>query len=222
MDSLSRFVDLVNRPAAEGHLDLVAALIGASFDRRADVGAVLIELDQLAGRFEPTFEALMAGLFGSGLLRGNTDDYGDPRNSYLHEVLQRRLGLPITLSIVAMEVGRRSGVVIEGIGLPGHFLVRDRASGAYGDPFHSGRIYLPEEVGPAWQRITRSKGPLAPSMLAATPPRSIILRMLNNLRSSLTERNDELALAVLARMRGAFPELLTERDEHARWLRHWN
>src|SRR5689334_18417342 len=100
-EPLEQFAVLAGAEAFD-ELDRPMALIGAAFDRRADVDDVVAELDQLGQRFEPSFEAIMAGLFGSGLLRGNAEDYGDPRNSYLHEVLGRRLGLPITLSIVAM------------------------------------------------------------------------------------------------------------------------
>jgi regulator of sirC expression with transglutaminase-like and TPR domain len=222
MDPAEHFASLINRPSDEVHLDLLAALVGASFDPLADVEAVRRELDELAGRYEPTFEAIMAGLFGSGLLRGNSHDYGDPRNSFLHDVLTRRLGLPITLSVVAIEVGRRANVPIAGVGLPGHFIVRDTDSGRFGDPFHGGRIYEHDEVGPAWQRITMSGAPLRPGMLLPTPPRSIVLRILNNLRNTMLQRNDEHGLGVLADLRGAFPELAGERPEHAHWKRIWN
>jgi regulator of sirC expression with transglutaminase-like and TPR domain len=222
MDPADRFVSILHGPAVDADLGLLATLIGAAFDRRADVDAVIGELDELGSRFEPSFEGVIGGLFGSGLLRGNSADYGDPRNSFLHEVLQRRVGLPITLSIIAIEVGRRADVAIAGIGLPGHFIVGDGQSGRFADPFYGGQIYERDEIGDAWRRITASRAALDPVMLRPTPPRSIVLRVLNNLRATLEQRGDEARLPVLARLRGAFPELRRERQDHARWLRQWN
>ena len=69
------------------------------------------------------------------MFAGDGDDYHHPRNSLLHEVLARRVGMPITLSVVAIEVGRRLGVPIRGVGLPGHFVIRDKQSGTFADPF---------------------------------------------------------------------------------------
>ncbi len=222
MDPAARFTSLINGPAADADLGLLVTLIGAAFDRRADVDAVIGELDELAARCEPSFEGIMAGLFGSGLLRGSSADYGDPRNSFLHEVFARRVGLPISLSIVAIEVGRRTHVPVVGVGLPGHFIVGDHASGRFADPFYGGQIYEANEIGDAWRRITASRTALDPVMLRPTPPRSIVLRVLNNLRATLEQRNDEARLPILARLRGAFPELRREQADHARWLRLWN
>lgn len=220
MDPTDRFIELVNRPASEAHLDMMAALIGCSFDPAGDVGQVIVGLDRLADECAPSFDSIMMALFGSGRLRGNRADYGDPANSYLHHVLATGLGIPITLGICAMEVGRRLEVPIVGIGLPGHFLVR--CDDEYADPFHGGRRYSADELEPAWQRITGLTAPLDRRLLQPTHTRSILLRMLNNLKNTLVAMDEPLPLQVLARLRGAFPELAQERAEHARWLRHWN
>src|SRR5262249_16693036 len=85
-------------------------------------------------------------LFNDLGFAGNVTNYYDPRNSFLNEVIDRRLGIPITLSLVYIELARRIGLSLSGIGLPGHFIVgisgREQAddSGFYVDPFHSGRI----------------------------------------------------------------------------------
>ena len=219
MDPTDRFVELVARPASESHLDLMAALIGASFDPGADVGSVVLGLDRLAEGCESSFPSLLA-MFGDGRLRGNSADYGDPRNSYLHDVLARKVGIPITLSVCAIEVGRRLGLTVHGIGLPGHFIVE--CDGLYADPFHAGRSYTAEELEPAWQRITGLHEPLDPRLVRPVSSRSILLRMLNNLKNTFVAMDDPVPLKVLATLRGAFPELEHERAEYARWLRHWN
>ena len=220
-DPLERFAAFVRADEFD-RLDLPVALIGAAFDRRADVDAVVAELDQLGQRFEPSFEAIMDGLFGSGLLRGNADDYADPRNSYLHEVLRRRLGLPITLSIVAVEVGRRCGVRVDGVGLPGHFVVGDGTGERFADPFHGGRVYDRDGLNSAWRRITRAPTPLAPAMLLPTPSRAIVVRVLNNLVGTFEQRHDEAHLPIVARLRGAVPGIRDEVGARRRWLAGWN
>lgn len=220
MDPADRFVELVNRPASESHLDLMAGLIGASFEPSTDVGDVILGLDRLADGCAPSFDSIMSALFMSGQLRGNKADYGDPANSYLHRVLATGLGIPITLGICAMEVGRRLDVPIEGIGLPGHFLVR--CNNELADPFHGGQRYSAEELEPAWQRITGMTVPLDRRLVQPTHTRSILLRMLNNLKNTLVAMDEPGPLGTLAKLRGAFPELANERAEHARWLRHWN
>ena len=119
-----------------------------------------------------------------------------------------------------MEVGRRLDVPIEGIGLPGHFLVR--CNNELADPFHGGQRYSADELEPAWQRITGMTVPLDRRLVQPTHTRSILLRMLNNLKNTLVAMDEPGPLGTLAKLRGAFPELANERAEHARWLRHWN
>src|SRR3954469_15442371 len=126
MDPAVRFSQIVNGPAADRNLDLLCALMATTVDHSTDVGSIIVGLDRLAEVCSPSFDGIVDGLFASGLLTGDSDHYHDPRNSLLHEVLIRRKGMPITLSVVAMEVGKRLGVPIRGIGLPGHFVIRQR------------------------------------------------------------------------------------------------
>jgi regulator of sirC expression with transglutaminase-like and TPR domain len=219
MDPADRFVELVKRPASEAHLDLMAALLGASFDDAADVGEVILGLDRLAEGCRADLASVLR-MFSDGRLRGNTVDYGDPRNSYLHDVLDRKVGIPITLSVCAMEVGRRLGLAIHGIGLPGHFIIE--CDGVYADPFHGGATYSIDELEPEWQRITGLREPLDRRLIQPVSSRSVLLRMLNNLKNTFVAMDDPAPLRVLAKLRGAFPELEHERAEYARWLRHWN
>jgi regulator of sirC expression with transglutaminase-like and TPR domain len=218
MDPTDRFVEVVRHLSPDVHLDLAAGLIGVAFEPEVDVTEVALGLDHLAAECQPTFESILH-LFQHHLT-GNSADYGDPRNSYLHQVLHRGLGIPITLSVCAVEVGRRLGVPVRGVGLPGHFLVE--CEGRYADPYHLGHLYSRDELEPAWRRITGLAEPLDRRLLAPVTDRGILLRMLNNLKNTFVAMDDPVPLRTLATLRGAFPELAHERAEYARWLRHWN
>lgn len=219
MQAVERFTDLVSRPGS-AQLDEMAALIGAAFEPEASVAGVIAELDALAARCEASFDSVMSNLFLSGRLRGNANDYGDPRNSFLHRVLERGVGIPITLSVCAIEVGRRLGVPIDGIGLPGHFVVA--CNGTYADPFNGGIRYSADELEPAWRSITGIAAELDRRLVQPTHTRSILLRMLNNLKNTMVAIDDPGQLQVLAKLRSSFAELAAEHHEYARWLRHWN
>ena len=137
----ARFAELVGRPEPDIPLDEAALLIAAHARSDLDVAGELHRLDDLAdGCKEPTLDGLARYLFDDLGFRGNTEHYGDPDNSYLDQVLRRRVGIPITLSVLTMEVGRRLGVGLDGVGMPGHFLVRHRADPPiFLDPFGGGR-----------------------------------------------------------------------------------
>jgi regulator of sirC expression with transglutaminase-like and TPR domain len=122
-------------------------------------------------------------LFEQEGFRGNTKDYYDPRNSFLNEVLDRRTGIPITLATVYMEVARRAGIAISGVGLPGHFIVRLRGQGPglLVDPFHGGALLSVEDCQARLDRIYEGRVKVEPSMLAACERKEILARMLRNL-----------------------------------------
>ena len=217
-----RFADLINGPSADRHLDLACALIAAAIDHTADVGSIIVGLDKIADTCPATFEGIVDTLFASGLFVGDSDDYHDPRNSLLHEVLGRGVGMPITLSVVAIEVGKRLGVPIRGVGLPGHFVIRDKESGTFADPYGGGVRYDEAGMITSWQQRMGRGATFRPSMMTPTGAHEITLRILNNLKQSLVTRDEPVLLARLAPLREAFPELADERDEHRRWLRHFN
>ena len=111
MDATERFAAAVAAPAAEMRLDVAAFCIAAHAHPGLDVDEGCARLDALAARCPvPTFDGLRAYLFDSLGFRGNERDYGDPENSFLDSVVERRLGIPISLAVVTMEVGRRIGV----------------------------------------------------------------------------------------------------------------
>ena len=124
--------------------------------------------------------------------RGNERDYYDPRNSYLNEVLDRKLGIPITLSVVYLEVGRRVGLPVLGVGLPGHFLVKVLmpAGDLLLDPFHGGEALTPDACQERLDRVYGGLVRLEPAMLLPVTKRQILVRILNNLKATYMTRGD--------------------------------
>lgn len=209
MEATERFLALLAGPEPELPLDEATALIAAHADPSLDVDATLTRLDDLAthAHDDRTAEALARRLFVDWGFAGNRADYSDPRNSLLDQVLDRRLGIPITLAIVMIEIGRRTGVGLHGVGMPGHFLVGiDAEPDRWVDPFAGGAVL---DVDGCRQRFASVHGPDArfdPTMVAPTPRRGIVLRVLNNLESSYARRRSRAVLWVV-RLRLAFPEL---------------
>lgn len=140
-DATARFAALAARQDQPLPIDEALLLIAAAQDPDVDVAAEQTRLDELAaGVADATVEALCAHLFGTLGFAGDREDYYDARNSLLPAVLNRRLGIPLSLAVVTMEVGRRCGVAIEGIGMPGHYLVRPVAEPErFLDVFDGGR-----------------------------------------------------------------------------------
>jgi regulator of sirC expression with transglutaminase-like and TPR domain len=181
-EATERFAALVGRDDEDIPLDEAALLIAAHARPELDVAVELARLDELAASCkEPTLDALVHRLFDELGFRGNTEHYQDPDNSYLDQVVRRRLGIPITLSVLTIEVGRRLGVMLDGVGMPGHFLVRHRADPeTFLDPFGAGRrldVAGCQEIfttlgGTGWQD----------SYLAPVGARAILARMLLNLQ----------------------------------------
>lgn len=122
---------------------------------------------------------------------GNTSDYGDPANSYLDQVVSRRTGLPITLSLVYIEVAQRVGLVCEGVGYPGHFIVRcgGEDEPIYVDPFHQGARLDRQELL-AGLRGHNLNGARPESFITAVTRRQLLQRMLLNLHTIFRERRD--------------------------------
>jgi regulator of sirC expression with transglutaminase-like and TPR domain len=129
-------------------------------------------------------------LFDELGFRGNTADYDDPRNSCLNAVLTARTGIPITLSLVYMEISRRLGKAVEGIGLPGHFIVRyhDGSYTAFIDPFHGGRLLDAEDCFALAREVSQVEIEPDPRWLTPVNKRDVLLRMLRNLGAAYTSR----------------------------------
>ena len=205
MDPTTRFSELVQGPEDELALDEAALLIAAHGQPGLDVDAELAVIDGVAaGVSERTIDGWRRHLFVELAFSGNVKRYYDPANSFLNEVVRRRRGLPITLSVLGMEVGRRVGLRFEGIGMPGHFLLR-HGRDAYVDPFDGGRPLDREGCVERFRAVNGAQAPFHPSYLDPVGPRAILGRILNNLKSVYTARGDVNALSWVFRLRMALP-----------------
>ncbi len=159
--------------------------------------------------------ALSRFLFDDLGFSGNQQDYYDPRNSYVNEVLKRRLGIPITLSLVYMEVGRRIGVPMVGVGLPGHFLMRHAEEpGLFVDAFHGGVLLSREECVQRFRDLTHPDEPWSDQYLAPIGKRDMLTRMLRNLKvAHLRRKDNERALFTATMLIRLRPDLAEERRD---------
>jgi len=146
---------------------------------------------------------------------GNQADYYDPKNSFLNEVIERRTGIPITLSVVYMEVGRRCGLRVDGIAFPGHFLCKVTLDEGelIVDPFHRGQLLGLAEIKRRLATALGQRARIDARILRPAPPREILARMLQNLRAIYLDKGD------LPRALSCVERLLLLQPEDARVLR---
>ncbi len=183
-----------------------------------DFGPSLFALDRFANDIADRCRDLSDGrefvrvanqyLFQEIGLRGNADDYYNPRNSCLNEVLDGRLGIPITLSVIYMEIARRLAKHVSGIGLPRHFVIRydDGDYSTFIDPFHGGAILSPDDC----YRLAMVEDE-NPKLLAPAGKRQIVMRMINNLRGIyFSQRSFQKAQTILDLLIEANPESAEE------------
>jgi regulator of sirC expression with transglutaminase-like and TPR domain len=218
MDATERFALLAGGPEDDIALDEAALLIAAHAYPDLDVSAERRELDRLAATcWGDDLDSLIGFLFAHKGFRGNREHYADPRNSFLNQVLQRRLGIPITLALVLMEVGRRMGLEIHGVGMPFHFLARHGDS--WIDPFDGGRLL--DRNGCFNLYLANGGRPDAfhVSYLEPIGARAILIRMLTNLQQSYVRRGDGEGLAWVGRLRAMMPGVpLSDHTDQARLL----
>lgn len=198
MDVMHELKRLVDRP--ENEIDLVeAALFIARLEYpELDVRAYVERLNRLADELSQQLPAdstsadkifaLNQFLFDEQGFSGNFDEYYDPRNSFLNEVLDRRLGIPITLSILYLEIGHRIGLPLEGVSFPGHFLVKLPVDGGdiVLDPFSGGVSLSEDDLENQLEALYGDQQPAAalslPHLLGSAGKREILLRVLRNLK----------------------------------------
>jgi regulator of sirC expression with transglutaminase-like and TPR domain len=208
---------LARYPAAALDLAEVALRLAREEYPDVDVEAYLGELAAMAhevrprlrGGLEARVRALGLYLFHEMGFRGNTQAYYDPRNSYLNQVLDRRTGIPITLSLVAMAVGTRAGLSVLGVGLPGHFIAKatDGEGEVLFDPFHGGRLLEPEQCAALVEQVTGSPFEATPQSLTAAAPHLIVVRLLTNLKGIYLGAGDfPRAGRVIARLLQLLPD----------------
>ncbi|MDP8987772.1 MAG: transglutaminase-like domain-containing protein [Actinomycetota bacterium] len=207
MEPTSRFAEIMAGPEASVPLDEAALLVAAAVRPGLDMAAERARLDELGAAVRaPTLDALRKCLFVELGFAGDGDDYYDPRNSCLDQVVERRLGIPITLSVLTLEVGRRVGVPLAGVSMPGHFLVRDEVDPeVFVDPFAGGAVL---DAAGCEARFRALHGPGAafdPGFLRPVGARSIVARMLANLDAVATARGDRPLLERVVRMRTLVP-----------------
>jgi regulator of sirC expression with transglutaminase-like and TPR domain len=189
--------DITNTNLARG-----ALLIALEDYPRLDVSSYIDELDDLATRVarrcspgEPDvfrLGHLHAEMFDVDGYRGDTTSYYDPRNAYLHEVIDRKMGIPITLSIVFLHVATKIGLHAAGVGLPGHYLVKVQfeLNEVYADPFHSGATLTIADIGELLQQLSGGSIALASEHLRAWSGRETLHRVLANLNSMWNRAGD--------------------------------
>jgi len=228
--TLDPFSQAMGREDARIDLAQACLMIAEDAYPSLDVGRYVGEIERMALRLrtrmprssgaEERIVALNEFLFEDLGYWGNADDYYDPRNSYLNEVIDRKTGIPITLSILYMEVGRRVGLPLEGVSFPGHFLVRVRVGAGVLvlDPFAGGAPQSEDELRQRLQRVipegVASDVPVAElpldQFLEPASKRQILSRVLRNLKGIYRETDKpERMLQVLNRM------LVVAPDAHA-------
>jgi regulator of sirC expression with transglutaminase-like and TPR domain len=215
--ALEGFAREVNRPDADINLAR-AALVMVKFEYpHLDEQQYMDRIDHLAAAADRAASASDADaaavaiaqfLFTTLGFTGNAQNYPDPRNSFLNEVIERRLGIPISLSVLYLEVARRVGIQAEGVGLPGHFIVRvvlsvqdGQERVIYLDPFHQGAELTEEDCRARVHTITDGKLPFDEAFLDPVSNHYILVRMLNNLKNSYSAASDfSRALKVVERL----------------------
>lgn len=209
---LQRFAEAVAREGSA--LDHITLLLGdwdyptldvAQYRRQLDDIAVVVRqaVERLPLTPVARAQAISDVLFSQMRFRGNVEDYYDPRNSFLGQVLERRLGIPISLSVLFLEISRRVGVLAQGVNFPGHFLVRvaDEDSWRFLDAYDGGRLLSNAELSALLQRTAGPSATLEPSVLGAASKKQIVSRMLLNLAGIYGKQGDLVrSLSVLERL----------------------
>ncbi|MFO0958887.1 MAG: transglutaminase-like domain-containing protein [Isosphaeraceae bacterium] len=209
----------------DDHVDLSRLAMELARDAYPDLDAdrYLRRIDDLAGRVrdrcadglkaKPILGQINWVLFHEENYRGNQDDYYDPRNSYLSDVIDRRVGIPISLSVLYLAVAERIGLAMAGVNLPAHFVVRLREAPLFVDPFHQGILLDREGCARRVAEVTGQEIRTLPeTILAPCPPRVMISRMLRNLKATYLQREEYMdALPVLRRLIALAPD---DPEEH--------
>jgi regulator of sirC expression with transglutaminase-like and TPR domain len=212
------FYQEVNQPDEQIHLERAALYLAQEEYPDLDVDAYLNALDTMAMEVEERLpsenyplkilQTINQYLYKDLGYRGNTDDYYDPRNSFLNQVIDRRTGIPITLSLVYLAIAQRIGFPMVGIGMPGHFLIRPdvEAMEIFVDPFNQGEILFMHDCQDRLNQMFGRPITLQPEFFKSVAPPQVLARMLTNLKVIYLEQSNlEKALAAIERILLVFP-----------------
>jgi len=233
-DLTAMLQSLLDQLAVNPNADLDIAEIGLWIARDVypdlDIPIYLSRLDDLADQLRPklfgSFRSRIATfaefLFVEQGFTGNVAEYYDPRNSCLNEVLDRKLGIPISLSVLAMAVGERVGLPIQGIGLPGHFvcMARQGSDTVFIDPYHEGRLLGFADCERLVQQVTGMRIVVDDETVEPIALSRIVLRMMSNLKAIYLQ-TDQFALGaqISERLARLVPDDLTQlRDMGVLWV----
>ncbi len=223
MNARGAFARIVSGGDSAIELDRAALLIAAEEYPDLMVDDYLGKLDDLAERVRQrlyadagpheTLARLNQVLFDEEGFRGDDKEYFDPRDSYLNAVIDRRIGSPITLSAGYGEVARRLGFELQGIGFPGHFLLKHETGEGeiLIDAFYGGQILTHDDCRERLKRNFKDKLEFHPEQLESTTPRFMLFRILNNLKGIYANRREHArALAAVERMLLLVPDSPSE------------
>lgn len=194
---------MLEGPEESLELARVALLVAAETDPDADIDGSMHQIerwaDELRGRIEPGWNNLQklarlrAFVFEELGFRGDRRTYYDPSNSLLHHVLKRRTGIPLTLGIVMLEIGWRVGMPFEGVGFPGHFLVRlaGEPHDLLLDPYRRGMVVREEDCRHMLEDTTGGRVVYDDSLVASVGKRQMIVRLLHNLKGAFLRADDD-------------------------------
>lgn len=220
----SALAALAADPFAPTDLARVGLLIARDAYTQMSPRAYLRVIDRLADQLRPRLTGSLAArtaelstfLFEECGFAGNTEHYYDPRNSYLNKVIDRQVGLPIALSVIAVAVGTRAGLTVFGVGLPGHFIAKavEGREEVLFDPFNGGQFLDAEACEALVGGVTGRPFEATPAALAATPPGAVVARMLQNLKTAyLADRSYGRAARVTHRLAQLIPDDPTQRRD---------
>jgi regulator of sirC expression with transglutaminase-like and TPR domain len=220
------FYQEINQP--DGSIDLAKAALYVALEEYPNFDPLdyLNTLDTIADRVRHRLppqnyplriiQTINGYLYEDLQFAGNDADYYDPRNSFLNQVIDRRTGIPISLSLVYLEVAKRIDFPMVGIGMPGHFLIRPdfEDAGIFVDAFNGGEILFPEDCQGRLSQIYGQQMELMTAFIAPVSHRQLLGRMLANLKAIYLQQRDALrVLGAIERILLLFPDALLERRD---------
>ncbi len=222
VDQFDRFAEICSEQTPR--LDSGLAVIASAFHAEATEALLIQNLDDLADQIarehrmsfgtdisQGSPREFCRALFGVAGFQGDRAQYSNPANSLLDQVLERRLGLPITLSILGVELGRRCGINFVGIGMPSHFLIREVGNEEeFYDPFSGGVALSLSQVQLLFQSLQGPQQRFDQAYVAPTEHHLILMRVLNNLQVAYTRLADRQRLLITLKLKTAMPQCQPE------------